>query len=367
MRVRRLGALICISLLALAAAPKAARAQSASEYNAHVAWCEQDMGGTHNHDPNNPICTPPTSGGGSSGGGGYTASQQAMLNVAGQLGYALGAAIRQSFETAALERQRQTELNRMQMEWERRQAAVRAAEEERRAEERRRTLLTSMRGVAGPSEELRLRGEGALAGANATANDSELALRRVETTTLRPRSLSELFNTPNASGLTQHDVVVAGRVDAGAAPGDIAGRAVDGSDPAAVRQAWDDYLAALQQRGEAQGRLTWAQQQRDVGAQVRATAEQHVVEVRAQVAAAAVAAATTATPSAPAPTPETSSSLAEAERLLAEAMRLEEGAAADLEQAQSEADEANRALTQARANLPANPPAAATPPSTPGR
>lgn len=65
LRVYRAGrmALAC-TILVMLSPFSPAHAQSADAYRDHLAWCASH-GGTHNNDPNNPVCTP---GGGSSSG-----------------------------------------------------------------------------------------------------------------------------------------------------------------------------------------------------------------------------------------------------------------------------------------------------------
>ncbi len=138
--MKRISILI-IALSLVAGAVTVAHAQSGAEANAWAEWCRQ-QGGTVEITGSNPICHPGDSG----GGPGFTANQQAMLDVAGQLGSALGAAIRQSFVDA----QRQAAANEMRRRWEAEQARQRAQQVEAEQRARNQQLLASMHSAVGP-------------------------------------------------------------------------------------------------------------------------------------------------------------------------------------------------------------------------
>lgn len=150
-----------------------ARAQSGAAFLAFEQNCAA-VGGYSNHDPNNPVCTP---GDGPAGdpAGGYSADQQAMLNLAGQFGSALGAAIRESFQRAA----RQRQMNEIQEAYEREQARQQAAQE---------------------FETQRQRNEQLLAGMHGTIRTPELGHRQTGSEELHLRTTDEMFNMPNATG-----------------------------------------------------------------------------------------------------------------------------------------------------------------------
>ena len=308
-------------------------AQSAAEYKAWLKWCaEQD--GTANGDANNPVCMP----GSSSSSPGYNANEQAMLGLAGSIGSALGAAIRQGIEESA----RQAEIDRMQRAWETDQARIRAIEEQGRiAEEQRRkneALMASLKGSLG---------------------QTELAIKRVDTQELTLKSSSELFDQPanpsgtltlkssselfgqpgNPSGTTQQEIPVAAGTPDIAAPDTVTGgRAVNGDQVPAVRKAWDDYLAALQRKNEAEARLDQMERDRRLIERLRQEAEKNVKEQQTRV--------TLVSPDQPAQRQEEDDKLAQAEKLLAEAAQLDEQASRDLADAKQNADRAGKELVE---------------------
>lgn len=168
-----------MAVLFTVAAVLPARAQSGAAFLAFEQNCAA-VGGYSNHDPNNPVCTP-GDGPVSDPAGGYSADQQAMLNLAGQFGSALGSAIRESFQRAA----RQRQMNEIQEAYEREQARQRAAQE---------------------YELQRQRNEQLLAGMHGTIRTPELGQRQVGSEELHLRSSDEMFNMPNASGIVTQDV-----------------------------------------------------------------------------------------------------------------------------------------------------------------
>lgn len=333
---------------ALLAAP--AHAQSGAEANRWAAWCTDQMGGTVQQQGGNPICVPPAQ-----GTTGYTANEQAMLNLAGQFGAALGAAIRQSMEQAA----RQAQIDRINRAWaaeQARQQAALAAEAQRR---RNAELISSMHGSVGSSQ-LTMRGTAALEGARQDAGQSELGLNRVGTGTLTIRTSADMFGAGGNDGeATTHDVVTRGGVEAPAAPGDVAGAPVDPTSVARVEQQWRDYVAALEARNAAQARLTSAESDRDVSTRIRQEAEWHVAEVRTRPPAPA--------PATPTAAPQLDNSLAEAERLLAQAIEMDNQAGERLENARSGLEGAEEALNAAQSALPPTPAGGAGVPTPPAR
>jgi hypothetical protein len=322
-----------------------AHAQSGAEANRWAAWCTGEIGGTVQHSGGNPVCVPPAQ-----GSTGYTANEQAMLNLAGQFGAALGAAIRQSMEQAA----RQAQIDRINRAWaaeQARQQAILAAEAQRR---RNAELISSMHGSVGASE-LTMRGSAALESARQGAEQSELGLNRVGTSTLTMRTSADMFGAGgNAGETTTHDVVTRNGVEAPAAPGDVAGAPVDPTSVARVEQQWRDYVAALEARNAAQARLTSAESDRDVSRRIRQEAERHVTEVRARPPA--------PPPATPTAAPQPDNSLAEAERLLAEAINMDNQAGERLEDARSGLEGAEETLNNAQSALPPTPSGAAPTP-----
>lgn len=178
-------AAIAFGLLAQFAGSPAAHAQSGAEANAWAAWCASDeIGGRVDNSSGNLVCVP-----GEASSRGYSAEQQAMLNVAGQFGSALGAAIRESFARSA---QRQQQLM-MQRSWEAEQARRQAAADYEAQKLRNQQLITRMRGAIGASE---------------------LGRTQIGTETLRLRTTDEMFNTPgNPHGELTQEVAVSAPID----------------------------------------------------------------------------------------------------------------------------------------------------------
>ena len=179
---------IAFVLLGVAAnlAPGPVAAQSGAEANAWAAWC-RGQGGRVDNSSGNLVCIPPDGGGAS--GGGYSADQQAMLNLAGQFGSALGAAIRESFQRSA----QQQRIIEMQQDWERQQAREHAAADLERQRERNQVLLANMHGTIGASE---------------------LGRTQLGSESLRLRTADEMFNTPgNAQGVLNQEVPISAPID----------------------------------------------------------------------------------------------------------------------------------------------------------
>jgi hypothetical protein len=176
---------LAAAALALACVwPDIASAQSGAEANAWAAWCRQH--GRVDNSSGTLVCIPNDAGGSS---GGYSADQQAMLNLAGQFGSALGAAIRESFQRSA----QQQRIIEMQQDWERQQARERAAADLERQRERNQALLASMHGTIGASE---------------------LGRTQLGSETLRLRTADEMFNTPgNARGELNQEVPISAPID----------------------------------------------------------------------------------------------------------------------------------------------------------
>lgn len=308
-RSRRVETWVFSCLLALAFSG-IARAQSREEIQAWVDWCEQQGG--HVVKGGEPYCEPPAQ---ASSGASLTQGQQSMLNMAGQLGSAIGNAIRESIERS----RREAELRRMQTAWEENRARQFAVGERIRLRERQRQINESL-----------------LAGMQGLVGNSELGLVRVERQELRLRNRDEIFGAPsNGTGSSAHDVVVAGSIAAPRAPDDVEGRAVSPGGPEAVRAAWDDYLAALQRKHRTEAELISATQRRDDVRIVVQEASRQVEIERARPH--------------PAQAPATSGDdrLAEAERLLAAATALDEKASRELDEAKGAAERAQAELSQA--------------------
>ncbi|MGE3301737.1 MAG: hypothetical protein AB7M12_01325 [Hyphomonadaceae bacterium] len=174
------------AMLVGAAAATPACGQSGGAFQAFEARCAS-IGGTSNHNASNPVCTPPTGAAGDPPGG-YSSDQQAMLNLAGQFGSTLGAAIRESFQRAA----RQRQINEIQEAYERDQARVRAAQEFEQQKQHNEQLLASM---------------------HATIRAPELGGGRTSSEQLRLRSADEMFNKPGGARGTVTQEIPTGQVD----------------------------------------------------------------------------------------------------------------------------------------------------------
>ncbi len=301
----------------------AAQAQSAAERQAWYQWCAQ-QGGHIQVTSSNPICVPRET---SSSGPSFSSGQQALLGLAGQLGNALGNAIRENMERA----QREAAIRRMETAWQENRARQFAVTEQARLAEanrqRNEALLAQMRGA--------IRG-------------SELTIARVETRPLQLRTRNDMFGAAsNGSGPAEQEVAVRGPIEPGGAPAEVAGRAVDPSGPDRARAIWDEYLASLQRRN-----ATLAQQS---AAETRREATQRVVEEAQRQVEVRRAEQTNAQPSASG----TDDRLAEAERLLAQATTLNDDATRALQEARAEAERARQALERAQRGVGA--PTAARP------
>lgn len=292
----------------------AVHAQSSAEYSAWLKWC-REQGGIPNNDPNHPVCTPASQGGGSSG---WTSAEQGMLGLAGAIGSALGNAIRESFEAA----ERRAAIQRMQQAWELERARTFAVQERERL-----------------SREMRERNEALIARLKGRVAASELSMVRVERKELRLRNRDEMFgNKPDVRSLTE-EVVVAGAIPATPAPPDLEGRAIRPSGPDEAGQAWDNYLAALQRRNQAEAEMAAAQQRRENSRLIVEAARQKAEEERTRAASAAH------------PPEIGDDRLAEAERLLAEATALDEKAEQELAKSTADVEAAKKSLEEAQGRV----------------
>lgn len=198
----------------------AAHAQSGAEARDWAAWCKR-QGGQVQVTSSNPVCIPPA--GGTSSG--YTQAQQQMLDLAGQFGSALGASIRGGLEAEA----RAAEIRRMQRSWETEQARLNAVTQVDVQKQRSAALLASMQGTIG---------------------GSELGTARTPTGSLQPKTGEEALR----------------------APATVQGSAVEPDRSPAVRQAWDDYLKALQRKHAAEKALAEKESERELALKLTAEA-----------------------------------------------------------------------------------------------
>lgn len=236
LNITRCGLSAIVGVVALAVPPETAWAQSRAQRDGWAADCAA-LGGSMNWDTGQ--CVGANTGSASGGAGGYTTEQQAMLDLAGQMGSLFGSWMRQSFEQDA----RQSEINRIQRAWEAERARERAAIAAEEQRQRNQALLASMQGTIGSSE-LPMRDIGSQGG---------LQMRTTEDMT---------FSSPNAA---------AGQPGASV------------SDPMQV--ATDAYLTALQAHNAAERALTTRQSTLAVGNQLVNEAAREVVAQRERVAA----------------------------------------------------------------------------------
>lgn len=283
--------LAAAAALALACVwPDIASAQSGAEANAWAAWCRQH--GRVDNSSGNLVCIPNDAGG--SSGGGYSADQQAMLNLAGQFGSALGAAIRESFQRSA----QQQRIIEMQQDWERQQARERAAADLERQRERNQFLLANMHGTIGASE---------------------LGRTQLGSESLRLRTADEMFNTPgNAQGVLNQEVPISAPID------------IDG-----MRAAQEAYFVALDNVSDMEAIVREKQTTISVSQDVMAYLSSQLDQQRARLVLL------------PASSPERPAAEAELARLEASASQVRAWQAEDaieLAQLQAEAAEARATL-----------------------
>lgn len=322
LRVRGTVILALLVAGAMAVSPRPLFAQSGREFKAHKEWCEKVAEGTHNNDPNNPTCTPGSRGGsgfGSSfGGAGFSSRQQAALGLAGAFGSMLGNAIRESAEANA----RQAEIDRMQRAWEMEQERVRLEEERKRQQEERerkhRELMSKLKGSLGRTE---------------------LGTKPIGGGTLELKSGNALFGRPgNPTGTIEEGAPVVAGIPNLLEPATVEGRPLNPDLVKATEKAWDDYLAAVQRKNKAEAKLKQAEADQQMIEQLRREAEKKLQEQRAHVAA--------IPPERPEEKKIEDDKLAQAEKLLNEAIKLDEDAMTDLAAAKKDVEDAKTALAE---------------------
>lgn len=302
--------------IALSAVP--ALAQSNAEYQEWRSWCLNEVHGQIVPGEGYGTCVPPSSASssGSNSGYGMSPTDQMLMTMAGNVGSELA----RRFWLGVEQGRRRAELNRVQREWQMRQAARRAAEERERAHQldlqRNRELLGRLRGVVGTSE---------------------LGMRRIETSELRMRTTNEMFGTAaNPTGTTMQQAPVDDPATLGPPPADVEGVPVAANTEAQVTALWDNYLSALDRHNQAQARMDAARASQQTAARLRDEAGQRLADARAAAAQ----------PDAP---PEAAAQAGEAEEYFSFAVDLGGQADADLSAAQTEADAAAQALAEAEA------------------
>lgn len=284
-RQRQLFRMVAGTGLVYAAA--SVQAQTGADVREWARWCKS-QGGRVQTTSSNPVCVPPSGG---EPGTGYTQSQQQMLNLAGQFGSAVGASLREAFEAEA----RAAEIRRMQRSWEVEQARQNSLKQMDRDRARTATLLANMQGTIGASE---------------------LGIARTPAGELKLKTGDEAFQAPPT----------------------VQGVAVEPDRTPAVRQAWDDYLKALQRKHAADHALAAKQSEREAA---RKLADQAASEVqqRSRIAM--------AEPPRSDQRRVEDDRLAEARRLLEEATEIDQRAQAELDAARKEAQESARILAAA--------------------
>ncbi|MGQ0812014.1 MAG: hypothetical protein ACT4OO_12425 [Nitrospiraceae bacterium] len=285
-----------------------------AQANEYAKWCKA-QGGTINNQ-GGLGCIPGNSAG--SFGGSYSSRQQAALGLAGTFGSALGNAFRESMEADA----RRAEMERMQRAWEMDQERIRLEEERKREQEERerkhRDLMSKLKGSLGRTE---------------------LSMKRIGGETLELKSGNALFGRPsNPTGQLEQEVPVTAGIGALPEPATVEGRPVNPSLVQATEKAWDDYLAALQRKNHAEMRLKQAEAEQRMIEQIRREAEKKHQEQQTRVAVVPV--------DRPEQRKQEDDKLAEAQRLLQEAIKLDEDATRDLTEAKKDVEDAKAALAE---------------------
>lgn len=291
-----------------------------AQANRYAEWCRQQGGTVTNQGGLG--CVPGGSGGYSGGGfsgGGFSSREQAMLGMAGAFGSLLGNAIRESAEANA----RQAEMDRMQRAWEMDEERKRLEEERQKAqaerELRHRDLMSKLKGSLGRTE---------------------MGMKQIGGSTLQLKSGSALFGQPaNPTGTLQQEVPVATGIPDPTEPATVQGRPVNSGLVQATEKAWDDYLAAVQRKNQAEAKLKQAEAEHRMIEQLRHEAEKKLQEQRKRVS--------TIPLSQPEEKKVEDDKLAEAEKLLNDAIKLDEDATKDLAGAKKDAEGAKATLAEA--------------------
>jgi hypothetical protein len=278
----------------------------------YAKWCAA-QGGTINN-VGGLGCVP---GNASSGIGGLSSQQQAALGLASALGSALGSMIQESLA----ESERKAEMERMQRAWELEQERIKLEEERQRAqaerERKHRELMSKLKNSLG---------------------QTELAPKSMGSETLRLKSGTALFGLPaNPIGTLQQETPVSAGIGSPAEPATVEGRPEQPGLVQATEKAWDDYLAALQRKNQAEARLKQAETDRRIAEQIRREAEKKYQEQQARAAI--------TRPDQPEQKKVEDDKLAQAEKLLNDAIKLDEDATKNLADAKKNAEEAKTGLS----------------------
>lgn len=280
----------------------------------YAEWCQAQGGRINNQGGFG--CVP---GGASSGIGGLSSQQQAALGLASALGAALGSMIQESME----EGERKAEMERMQRAWELEQERIKLEEERQRAqaerERKHRELMSKLKNSLGRTE---------------------LAPKGLGNEPLQLKSGTALFGRPaNPTGALQQETPVGAGIRSPAEPATVEGRPADPGLVQATEKAWDDYLAALQRKNHAEARLKQAETDRRIAEQIRREAEKKYQEQQARAAI--------TPPNQPEQKQVEDDKLAQAEKLLQDAIKLDEDATKELADAKKNAEETKIALGEA--------------------
>jgi hypothetical protein len=231
----------------------------------------------------------------------------------------LGNALREGMEADA----RQAEMNRMQRAWEMEQERIKLEEKRRQEQEERerkhRELMSKLKGSLG---------------------GAELGIKSIGAGTLELKSGSALFGQPsNPTGTLQQKAPVVARAPDVPEPTAVQGRPANAELVKTTEKAWDDYLAAVQRKNQTEARLKQVESEHRMIEQLRMEAERKAHEQRARVAVV------------PLNQPELrkveDDKLAQAEKLLQEAIKLDGDATKDLADAKKDAEGAKAALAEA--------------------
>jgi hypothetical protein len=282
-----------------------------AQANKYADWCAK-QGGTINN-VGGLGCVPGTP----SPGVGLSSQQRAALGLAGALGSALGSMIQDSLA----ESERKAAMERMQRSWELEQERIKLEEERQRVqaerERKHRELLSKLKNSLGRTE---------------------LAPKGMGSETLQLKSGTALFGKPaNPVGTLQQETPVRGEIAMPAEPATVEGRPDQPGLVQTTEKAWDDYLAALQRKNQAEARRKQVETDRRIAEQIRREAEKKRQEQQARAAA--------IPPDQPEQKTVEDDKLAQAEKLLNDAIKLDEDATKELADARKNAEEAKTVLS----------------------
>lgn len=292
----------CVSLWLLASFPFVAFAGEPAWWTNQKARC--GLSSTLAYNSWNGQCHS-SSGGGSSGySGGGSSSNQQILGLAFALGSAFGESLKQ--QEADRAQARQQEMERAAEEMARFQAAEQVRLKE--LEARHQKLLSNLKGGLG---------------------NMELGLKRYGFGTLELKTGSKLFGESNATGPFEYGKETAGlTLKMPHTPPTPIGKVVD---VAAIDKVWQNYYQAADQMAQADLRRQKLEDEKKLAERIRKEAEKKYQEQQEQAAS---------TPKDQPAKQEANDKLAEAEKLLNQAMDLDQKATQDLDKAQQDLKQA---------------------------